>query len=124
MPYADERAVRLYYDSSCGSCRLLARAAEGVSHHRVDAVPLDAPVADRELRDLSSQDRFGSAHLVSSTTRHSGSDLASPLVSATLGPAVGRVVAGTPPLERSLRWLYNRFWNYRRTRGCAAATFR
>jgi hypothetical protein len=124
VSYLEDRSARLYYDSSCGPCRLLARAAEGMSHHRLNAIPLESPGAAADLSDLSTEDRFGSAHLVTGSTRLTGADLATPLVRFALGARLARVVASAPPLDRSLRWVYVRFWNYRRTRGCAAATFR
>lgn len=125
MPYAQERAVRLYYDAECGPCRLFARAVEGASGHRVTPVPLGGSDGDRELAGLSTEARFGYAHLlVGGAERQTGADLLVPLVRYTLGRTAGRVVDRIGPLRRSLRWGYQRFWEYRRTRGCAAATFR
>lgn len=120
MPYADHRAGRLYYDESCGPCRLMARAAEGLSGHQLTAVPLAAQAAEEELRDLAEEDRFGSAHLVNESGRHTGAALTTPLLAYTLGPSVSRIVAGVPFLDRAMKGFYHRLWSYRRTRGCAA----
>jgi len=123
MPYADERAARLYYDGNCGSCAFFARAAQAASHRQLVAIPLDAPVADRDLSGLSGEDRFGSAHLAVGASVRSGSDILGPLLGLSLGEGASRVYARVPVVDRSLRWVYRRFWNFRRTRGCAAATF-
>ena len=44
----------------------------------------------------------------------------SPLVGLTLGSTGERVVTRVPSIDRGLRWVYDRFWSYRRTHGCAA----
>ncbi|MGP8074137.1 MAG: hypothetical protein ACLP74_03820 [Thermoplasmata archaeon] len=123
MPYAEDRVARLYYDRGCGSCSFFARAAEGTSHQRLVAVPLDAPDAERDLGDLADGVRYGSAHLVTGAGRETGSDIVTPLARLVLGERVARVYGRVPFLDRSFRRVYIRFWNYRRTRGCAAATF-
>ena len=120
MPYPADRSARLFYDDSCGPCRLLAHAAEGVSRHHVVATPLTAPSADRALGGLPSERRFGYAHLATGDALLSGGALTTPLVGATLGPRVEALVRRIPPVERSIRWAYEHLWEYRRTRGCAA----
>lgn len=120
MPYAADRTARLFYDDSCGPCTLLARAAEGVSHHHVVATPLAAPAADPELGRLSPEARYGYAHLATDGTLLTGEAIATPLVGLAIGPALGRLVRRAPPIDRSLRWLYGRLWEYRRAHGCGA----
>jgi len=112
--------ARLFYDPGCGPCTLFARASEWASRSRLRAVPYDGREADRELGGLSEEVRFASAHLVGGGGRSSGADIMPPLVSLTVGGEAGRVVGRTPPLDRSLRWLYSRFWSYRQTHGCGA----
>jgi hypothetical protein len=123
MPYADDRVARLYYDRGCGSCSFFARAAVGTSHQRLVAIPLDAPDAQRDLGDLADTERYRSAHLVTAASRETGSDIVTPLAELVLGARMARLYDRIPFLDRSLRRVYLRFWNYRRTRGCAAATF-
>lgn len=120
MPYADDRAARLFYDDACGPCRLLAHASEGLSRHRLVATPLTAPEAEARLVGLPAEVRYGYAHLDTGPAIRTGEDLAAPLVGLALGPTWQRVVQRHPPLERALRRIYVQFWEYRRTRGCAA----
>jgi hypothetical protein len=120
MPHATDRSARLFYDDSCGPCRLLARAAERASRHRLEAIPLDSPAADATLRGLPPETRYAYAHLETGRDLRTGADLATPLFGLSFGPTWERVVRRVPYLERSLTRAYARLWNYRRTRGCAA----
>lgn len=120
MPYAADRAARLFYDDSCGPCSVLARAAAGVSRHHVVATPIAAREADPDLERLPTETREAYAHLARGHDLWSGEAIAAPLVGATLGPTFERVVRRSPPLDRSLRWIYLRLWNYRRLHGCGA----
>jgi len=113
-------APRLFYDPGCGPCRLFARVSEWASRSRLRALPYDGLEATRELGDLEDEVRFAYAHLVGPQGRKSGAEIMTPLVGLTFGSAGERVAARVPPVDRGLRWLYERFWNYRRTRGCAA----
>jgi hypothetical protein len=115
-----EPPVRLYYDPGCGPCRFFARSVAWAAHARVRSLPYDGVEADRELAGLSAEDRFAYAHLVDQHGRRSGADIMAPLVGLTLGPTGERVVRDVGPADRALRWIYGRFWTYRRTRGCAA----
>ena len=124
MPYALDRSARLYYDDSCGPCRFLARAAETVSRQRVVATPLEDRAADRDLRQLSAEARFGYAHLAGRGELRTGEELVVPLVGLALGPTWERVVRRVGPVDRALRWGYVRLWQYRRTKGCVAASSR
>ncbi len=121
MPLLTDRSARLYYDDSCGPCRLLAHASEAVSRHRVVATPLDSPDAERALGALPRERRFGSAHLERAGELRSGDALTSPLVGLTLGASWEQVARRVPVVDRLLRRLYLGFWRYRRERGCAAA---
>jgi len=112
--------ARLYYDAGCGPCTFFARAASWASLQRLEPRPLDSPKADVDLARLTESTRFGYAHLADDTGRQSGADIMAPLIGLTLGGSGARVVRAAPPVDRSLRWLYDRFWMYRRTKGCAA----
>ncbi|HTT16343.1 MAG TPA: hypothetical protein VMH49_03155 [Thermoplasmata archaeon] len=120
MPYVGERDVRLFYDASCGPCRMLARASEQLSRHRLEAIPLDAPAAEPELRHLSAELRYGYAHLGSRSGLRTGDAIAVPLLGLTLGPTWERLARRVPLLGRSLEGLYRRLGRARRTHGCAA----
>jgi hypothetical protein len=112
--------ARLYYDAGCGPCTFFARAATWASHRQLVSIPLDAPTADLDLSRLSESVRFGYAHLADDTGLRSGADIMNPLVRLTVGGVGARVIRAVSPVDRSLRWAYQRFWNYRRMKGCAA----
>jgi hypothetical protein len=120
MPYAGELAARLYYDDSCGPCRLLARASAGLSRHRLIATPLAAPAADDALGALPPEVRHAYAHLVTADGLLTGEMLAVPLLGVALGPRIESAVRRLPPVVRAVKGLYVRLWEYRRTRGCAS----
>lgn len=121
MPAIEDRAARLFYDDACGPCTVLARAAEGVSRHRLVAVPLAGPEADVRLGGLAPELRFGYAHLEDGTALRTGSSAATPLVSLLSGGLWARLTERLPPLDRAVRSVYDHLWEYRRSRGCAAA---
>jgi hypothetical protein len=114
--------ARLFYDPNCGPCRLFARVTQWASRSRLTALPYDGREAQRQLSDLTEEYRFAYAHLVRQEERTSGDAIMTPLVGLTLGPTGERVVTRVRPIDHGLRWIYGRFWNYRRTRGCAAPT--
>lgn len=122
MPYAQDRAARLYYDDTCGSCGLFARGVAGLSHHRVDLAPLAGPAGDAALGDLPTDARFAAAYLVDSAGRRTGAEIVAPLVGLTLGPTAGRLVARFPVLADPLRWTYRRLWAHRQRRGCTSSS--
>jgi len=122
MPYLADRSARLYYDDSCGPCRFLARAAEGMSHHRVEAVPLGAPAADVELGALPVETRYGSAHLSIDGALRTGDGVPVPLLGLTLGPRWEQVARKVPIADRALRSTYVRLWKVRQRSGCGAKT--
>ena len=99
---------------------MFARVSEWASRSRLRALPYDGPEATRELGDLDDELRFAYAHLVDARWRCSGSAIMSPLVGLTLGSTGERVVTRVPRIDRVLRWVYDQFWNFRRTRGCAS----
>lgn len=113
-----ERRSRLYFDPSCGPCRLFATAVEGAGHGRIEAVPFDGRAAEVDLSALAPEARFGSAHWVEAGARRSGDDIVPPLVRATLGPTAAHLVDRAPVLDRSLRRLYRWFWRAREKSGC------
>jgi len=112
--------ARLFYDPVCGPCTMFARVSEWASRSRLRAVPYDGPDASRELGDLDNETRFSYAHLVDGHGRRSGSAIMNPLVGLTLGATGERIVTRVGRFDRGLRWVYDWFWNYRRTRGCAS----
>jgi len=112
--------ARLFYDPGCGPCTMFARVSEWASRSRLRALPYDGPDASRELGDLDDEFRFSYAHLVDERGRRTGAAIMNPLVGLTVGPAGERIVTRVRRIDRGLQWLYGRFWNYRRTRGCAA----
>ena len=114
--------ARLFYDPNCGPCRLFAQVTQWASRSRLRALPYDGVEAGTELADLDEEVRFAYAHLVRRETRTSGDAIMTPLIGLTIGPTSERVVTRVAPIDQGLRWVYARFWNYRRTRGCAAPT--
>ena len=112
--------TRLFYDPGCGPCTMFARVSEWASHAHLRAVPYDGAEAARELGDLDESVRFAYAHLVDARGRRSGSAIMSPLVGLAFGTAGERIVNRVSAVDHGLRWVYDRFWDYRRTRGCAA----
>lgn len=112
--------TRLFYDPGCGPCTFFARVNEWLGRARLEALPYDGKEAASVLGDLEDEARFAYAHLVDAGGRRSGAAIMTPLVGLSLGPTAERVVVRVAPLEHGLRWIYNRFWDYRRTRGCAA----
>ena len=120
MPYLNDRSARLFYDDSCGPCRFLARATEGLSRHRIVAIPLDSSAASDELGALPAETRYGSAHLSVGGTLRTGEAVPTRLIGLTVGETWGRVVERVPWIDRSLRRIYLQFWNARRTHGCGA----
>ena len=112
--------ARLYYDPGCGPCRFFARVSEWASGARLRALPYDGAEANEALSNLPEEVRFSYAHLVRGAGRTTGDAIMTPLVGLTVGATGERIVARVAPLDHGLRWLYNRFWDYRRTQGCAA----
>jgi hypothetical protein len=112
--------AHLYYDPGCGPCRLFAQVAQWAVRSRIDALPYDGPQARRALGDMTEEFRYAFAHLVYGRERASGDAIMAPLVGLTIGPTGERVVRSVPSIDGGLRWVYRKFWDYRRTRGCAA----
>ncbi len=81
---------------------------------------LDGPEADHALRFMLPELRYRYFHIVESGRTWTGPD-ALPVWVGLLGGKRARTVAEKiPPVNRFLRLTYNRFWEYRQTRGCAA----
>jgi predicted DCC family thiol-disulfide oxidoreductase YuxK len=111
---------RMFYDASCGPCTFWARLTAGLSHPQVEVYALDGPEADHAFSAMSPELRYSYFHIVESGRTWTGPD-AMPAWVGLIGGKAARVVAEkTPPVNRLLRLAYNRFWEYRRTRGCAA----
>jgi len=118
MPRDAEPTARLFYDPSCGPCRFLAGAAQGLSRGRLESIPFNAPAAQTALADLPEEPRYSAAHVVSISGRSSGAAIVRSLIGTTFGPAAEGVIVRHPTLDRPLRWVYQRFWEQRRDR-CA-----
>ena len=116
--------ARLFYDVGCGPCTLFAKFHEGASRSRLRAVPYDGAEARSALGDLEETTRYAYAHLVDARGLRSGAAIMTPLVGLIFGPTVERGIARTPALDGGLRWIYQRFWEYRRRHGCAAPAHR
>lgn len=114
-------SAELYYDDQCGPCTLWARAVRALSRGRITLHPLASPRADVALADLPDGERFGYAHLSLSDRRWQGEELLGPLLAVLLGPRGGVFASSRLPSGRLLRRVYRAFWEYRRTKGCAAA---
>lgn len=117
---ASPATARLFYDSGCGPCTFFAQINQWASRSRLRALAYDGTEAAVALGDLDEETRFAYAHLVDARGRRTGAAIMKPLVGLVLGSTAERVVARVPPADLGLRWIYGRFWNYRRTRGCAA----
>lgn len=124
MSAASDRSARLFYDDTCGACRLFARAAEGASRRQLVAIPLSNPDADTELNALPTEVRNGFAHLMRDGQLRTGEALASPLVRLIVGPRLGRALGRVPFVDRSLRGVYRRLWEFRRSHGCGGRAAR
>jgi predicted DCC family thiol-disulfide oxidoreductase YuxK len=116
----DPASFRMFYDASCGPCTFWARFTAGVSQVGVDAYPLDGPEADLELGSMAPELRYGYFHIVEPGRILTGPD-AMPAWIGLLGGKPARALAErASPVKHLLRLGYNRFWEYRRSRGCAA----
>jgi predicted DCC family thiol-disulfide oxidoreductase YuxK len=113
-------AAGLYYDGRCGPCTWFARVSAATSRGRIRIDPLDGPSAERDLRALPDARRFGFFHIVRSGRVYTGPEALPVLIELTAGRTAGRVVHGAPFVRAGLEWVYQRFWDYRRTKGCAA----
>jgi len=114
------RDATLFFDAACGPCTFFARITQGLSRARLEIRPLDGPEAERALRELSDETRYGSFHIVEHGRTWTGAN-AMPAWAGLLGGSPAREIAErAPPVNRVLRSLYLRFWEYRRAKGCAA----
>jgi hypothetical protein len=110
----------MYFDAGCGPCTFFARLTAGLSRSGVGVYPLDGPTADRALQSMPPEMRYGYFHIVEPGRTWTGPD-AMPAWVGLLGGNQARAVAEkVPPVNRLLRLFYNRFWEYRRSQGCAA----
>jgi predicted DCC family thiol-disulfide oxidoreductase YuxK len=110
----------MFFDASCGPCTFWARLTAGLSRSGLRIYALDGPQADRDLRSISSELRFGYFHITESGKIWTGPDAMPAWVGLIGGKRVRAVAERVPPVNRFLRIAYNHVWEYRRTRGCAA----
>jgi predicted DCC family thiol-disulfide oxidoreductase YuxK len=111
---------RMFFDASCGPCTFWAHLTAGLSRSRVQVYALDAPEADRAFGSMSPELRYSYFHIVESDRTWTGPEAMPAWVGLVGGRSARAVAERAPPVNRLLRLAYNRFWEYRRTRGCAA----
>jgi len=110
----------MFFDASCGPCTFFARLTAGVSRPPLEVYSLDSPEADRALPSMPSDLRYNYFHILESGKTWTGPEAMPAWVGLVGGKSARRIAEGAPPVNRFLRLVYNRFWEYRRTRGCAA----
>ncbi len=112
--------VDLFYDAGCGPCTLWARASAGIAREGVRILALDSREADRALGSMPDTVRFSYFHLARGGRTLTGTDALPLLVGLVAGRTAERVVRRVGFVRRGLDRTYRAFWEYRRTRGCAA----
>lgn len=112
--------TQLFVDGQCGPCMFFARVTAGLARVPVAVHTLDGREADRRLAELPEPTRYGYFHLVEHGRIRSGPDAMPAWVGLFGGPTAERVAEHARPVDRLLRSVYNRFWEHRRVRGCAA----
>lgn len=110
----------MFFDASCGPCTFWARLTAGLSPSGVQVYALDGPEADGALANMAPEQRFSYFHIVEAGRTWTGSDAMPAWVGLVGGKTARSLAERAPPVNRLLRLVYNRFWEYRRTRGCAA----
>jgi hypothetical protein len=110
----------LFYDRGCGPCSWVARTTSAVSRSPIEIASLDGPLANHELGWMDPTRRFGSFHLRQGSRVYSGAEALPSLVGLVAGSTAERAVRHVPPLRHAIERVYLAFWEYRRTRGCAA----
>lgn len=110
----------MFFDASCGPCTFWARLTAGLSRAGVQIYALDDPEADRAFGSMSSETRYRYFHIVELGRTWTGPEAMPAWVGLVGGKGARAVAERAPPVNRFLRLAYNRFWEYRRTRGCAA----
>jgi predicted DCC family thiol-disulfide oxidoreductase YuxK len=115
-----ELEPRMFFDAGCGPCTFWARLTAGVSRTKLEIYSLDSVEADAALQSMAPDRRFAFFHIVESGLTWTGPD-AMPAWAGLVGGKGARALAErAPPVNQLLRRAYHRFWEYRRTRGCAA----
>jgi hypothetical protein len=110
----------MFFDAGCGPCTFFAHVTAGLSRSNLEVHPLDGPEADRALQSLTPDTRYRYFHIVEPGRTWTGPD-AMPAWVGLIGGKHARLIAEkAPPVSRLLRHLYDGFWEYRQTRGCAA----
>lgn len=112
--------VSMYFDAGCGPCTFWAHLTRGLRPGRLDAFALDSPEADHTLVGLPPEIRHDYFHILEGGRLWTGPDAMPVWVGLFWGPSARRIAERVGPLDHSLRFVYNLFWEYRRTRGCAA----
>jgi len=111
--------VSVFFDAGCGPCTFWARVTRALARSPVSVHPLDGREAERRLRDLAPDQRFGYAHVVEEGRVWTGADLMPAWVGILAGPTARRITERAPPIRWALRATYQRFWTYRRRKGCS-----
>ncbi|MGC2289970.1 MAG: DCC1-like thiol-disulfide oxidoreductase family protein [Thermoplasmata archaeon] len=110
---------RMFFDANCGPCTFWARLSAGLSRSGLEVYALDGPEADGALRSMTPDRRYGYFHIEESGQMWTGPEAMPAWVGLLGGKGARSVAERAPPVNRFLRFAYNRFWEYRRTRGCA-----
>lgn len=110
----------MFFDASCGPCTFWARLTAGLSRSGLEVYTLDGPEADRTFPTMAPERRYSYFHIVESGQTWTGPEAMPAWVGLVGGKGARTVAERAPPVNRLLRHAYNRFWEYRRTRGCAA----
>jgi hypothetical protein len=109
----------MFFDADCGPCTFFARITAGLSHSGVEVYSLDGPEADRALGSMRPDLRYSYFHILEAGRTWTGPDAMPTWVGLMGGRSARAVAERAPPVNRLLRLVYNRFWEHRRTRGCA-----
>ncbi len=110
----------MFFDAGCGPCTFFAHVTEGLSRSELGVYPLDGPEADRALLSMPPETRYGYFHIVEPGRTWTGPDAMPAWVGLVGGRRARWVAERSRPVNRLLRLFYDRFWEYRRSRGCAA----
>lgn len=114
----------LFFDSGCGPCTFWARATRGVARSRLTIHSLEGAEADRALRQLAPEQRFGYAHLVEGGRTRTGAELMPVWVGLIAGSSARTLAERAPPIRWALRAAYERLWRHRQRSGCGSTARR
>jgi hypothetical protein len=111
----------LFYDRGCGPCTWFAHASRGLGGSRIRIAPLDGELADRELREMTEEVRYGAFQIAAEGQIYTGEAALPVWIGLVAGRTAEQVVDRVGVLRSAIARVYRSFWEYRRTRGCSAA---